>query len=246
MLEYVFRITHRGCWTETVNDAFPDATATIVYSYRLLGSSITMIEVTHVAPEEIDGLVDWLEAHEVMTSATLISYDDERETGFVTLVGDYDTDTEPVLNVLLRNRCFPSLPATVRNGAEHWSVLARDHESVSDAHRELESIGTVTVDALHAPESDPLLTGLSEVKQAIQDLSPRQREVLARAIEEGYYDSPRACSIEDLAAEDSANTSTVGEHLRRSEAKLLKAAGPLLSGPDGTERSTPSTNSGGD
>ena len=68
-------------------------------------------------------------------------------------------------------------------------------------------------------------------RPTVQDLSPRQLEVLSRAIEEGYYDSPRSCNIEELAELDSANTSTVGEHLRRSEAKILKAVAPMLDRP---------------
>lgn len=232
MLEYTFRIKHEGCWTETLNDGFPNVSSTIIYSYRLLGISITMIEATHVAPDQVDEFLAWLDGHEVMTKATLISYDDQQETAFVSLAGDYETDTEPVLNILLRNRCFPTVPATVENGMEHWSVFACDHESVSKTHEQLQEIGSVEVDALRTPDLDRLLTGLTEVKQAIQDLSPRQQEVLSRAIDEGYYDAPRACSIEDLASKDTANTSTVGEHLRRSEAKILQAVGPLLSRPN--------------
>jgi predicted DNA binding protein len=233
MLEYTFRIRHEGCWTEKLNDRFPDVSATIIYSYRLLGISITMIEATNVA--DADALVEWLDEHAVMTAAQLVSYDEDRETAFVSLAGDYETDTEPVLNVLLRNRCFPTVPATVTGGREHWSVLASDHEQVSRTHEELQKIGRVEVDSLRTPELDRLLTGLSEVKQAVQDLSPRQREVLGRAIDEGYYDSPRACNIADLAEQDSANTSTVGEHLRRSEAKILKAVAPLLRRPERSE-----------
>ena len=238
MLEYTFRIRHDGCWTEAVHGEFPDVSATIIYSYRLTGTSITMIEATNVAEGRVAPLVDWLDAHEVMTKAQLVSYHDARKTAFISLEGDYQTDTEPVLNVLLRNNCFPTIPATVSNGREHWSVLASTHTEVSRTHEELRAIGSVEVDALRQPDLGRLLTGLTEIKQAVQNLSPRQMEVLARAIEEGYYDSPRGCNIEDLAAQDSANTSTVGEHLRRSEAKILEAVGSMLNGADEPESSS--------
>ena len=230
MLEYTFRITHRGCWTETLTDEFPAVTATIVYSYRVRGDSVTMVEAAHVEPDEVDSLVEWLQAHEVMSTAQLINYDADRETAVISLVGDYDHDpeTEPVLNVLLNNQCFPAVPATVSNGREHWSVLTADHEHASRAHAELQSLGALEVDALKSPQESRLLTGIGEIRQAIQDLSPRQREVLLRAIEHGYYESPRGCNIETLAELDDANVSTVGEHLRRSEAKILAAAVPIL------------------
>jgi predicted DNA binding protein len=231
MLEYTFSIKHEGCWTETLNDAFPEVRGTIIYSYRLTGTSITMVELTRVDGETVDELTEWLERHPVMNSSQLVSYDDRSQKAFVSLAGDYDTDTEPVLNVLLRNNCFPTIPATVARGREHWSVLASSHEQVSTAHDELREIGSVDVDSLRTPDLDGLLTGLTEIKEAVQNLSPRQLEVLSRAIEEGYYDSPRACNIEELAELDSANTSTVGEHLRRSEAKILKAVAPMLDRP---------------
>lgn len=231
MLEYTFSIRHRGCWTADLNDAFPEVRATIIYSYRITGTSITMVETTHIEEDRLDELVEWLEAHPVMNSSQLVTYDDRRRKAFISLTGDYDTDTEPVLNVLLRNDCFPTIPATVARGREHWSVLASSHEKVSKAHEELRRIGSVDVDSLRAPDLDRLLTDLTGVKEAVQNLSPRQLEVLSRAIEEGYYDSPRSCNIEELAELDSANTSTVGEHLRRSEAKILKAVAPMLERP---------------
>jgi len=165
MLEYTFTIKHEGCWTETLNDRFPDVTATIIYSYRLTGTSITMIELTRVDEETIDELVDWLDDHEVMTTGRLVSYDDKRHKAFVSLEGDYDTDTEPVLNVLLRNNAFPTIPATVTRGREHWSVLVPNHGQVSQAHEELQELGSVDVDALRQPDLDRMLTGLTEVKK---------------------------------------------------------------------------------
>jgi predicted DNA binding protein len=228
MLEYTFKIAHKGCWTESIHNRFPDISATIIHSYWLHGTSITMIEVMNVDPNEVNDVVRWLRDHEVMTVAQLVSYDDKQHKAFISLAGDYKNETVPVLNVLLRNRCFPTIPATVSNGYEHWSVIVSDHEQLSSAHDDLENIGSVRVDALTSPNLDQLITGLSEVKQAVQNLTPRQHEVLLRAIENGYYDSPRDCNIEELAAMDTANTSTVGEHLRRSEAKILKAIAPLL------------------
>lgn len=53
------------------------------------------------------------------------------------------------------------------------------------------------------------------------DLSRRQREVLERAVEFGYYELPRRISIEELASHMGLSRSTVSEHLQRGEAVLL-------------------------
>jgi predicted DNA binding protein len=231
MIEYSFRIEHKGCWTEGINDNFPNLQASIIYSYLIRETSITMIEVTQVEEDEIDNIVDWLQKHPIMNTSRLVSYTSASNRGIICLEGDYDVDTEPVLNVLLRNSCFPTIPATVAHGREHWDVLSPTHQHVSQAHEELQHLGSVDIDSLYSTDFEQMFTGLLEVKKAFQDLSSRQREVLSLAIEEGYYDSPRSCNLEDLAELDPTSVSTVGEHLRLSESKILKAIEPMLDQP---------------
>lgn len=53
-------------------------------------------------------------------------------------------------------------------------------------------------------------------------LTERQREVLETAIEQGYYDSPRAATHEDLAAALELAPATVAEHLQKVEARVFR------------------------
>ena len=64
--------------------------------------------------------------------------------------------------------------------------------------------------------SDATATG-----NAAAMLTARQREVLAVAIDEGYYADPRTATQGDIAAELGLSASTVGEHLRKIEATVL-------------------------
>ncbi|MDB2294162.1 helix-turn-helix domain-containing protein [Halorubrum ezzemoulense] len=57
-------------------------------------------------------------------------------------------------------------------------------------------------------------------------LTPKQQETLKTAIECGYYRDPREATYEDLAAELDCAVGTVGEHLRKCEAKLLSRLVP--------------------
>jgi hypothetical protein len=58
-------------------------------------------------------------------------------------------------------------------------------------------------------------------------LSDRQRDAVEAALALGYYDQPRAATHEDVAAAIDCAASTASEHLRKAEAKLVRAAIPL-------------------
>jgi len=62
-----------------------------------------------------------------------------------------------------------------------------------------------------APRADDLFACLTE----------RQQTVLETAIDRGYYATPRAATHDDLAAALDCSPSTVGEHLRKIEARLF-------------------------
>lgn len=57
-------------------------------------------------------------------------------------------------------------------------------------------------------------------------LTERQRETLQTAIEQGYYEVPRRATYEDVAAELDIAAGTVGEHLRKIEATVLREVVP--------------------
>lgn len=52
-------------------------------------------------------------------------------------------------------------------------------------------------------------------------LTDRQRENLTIAIQEGYYDIPRASTLDEVAAISGLSTATVCEHLRKVESRVF-------------------------
>lgn len=82
------------------------------------------------------------------------------------------------------------------------------------------------IDAIAVPVDVTIesVGGLAGTTAAIETrLTDRQREVLKTAVELGYYDVPRTVSQEDVAAELNRAPSTVAEHLRKSESRVLRA-----------------------
>lgn len=61
------------------------------------------------------------------------------------------------------------------------------------------------------------------VSHQFDDLTDRQKEVLLTAYEQGYYDTPREATYEDIADELDCSASSVGQILRRTESALVAA-----------------------
>lgn len=65
-----------------------------------------------------------------------------------------------------------------------------------------------------------------ETRRVYGELTPRQRETLAAALDAGYYETPRTATQQDVAEELDRSSGTVGEHLRKVEATVLSAISP--------------------
>lgn len=69
-----------------------------------------------------------------------------------------------------------------------------------------------------------LTTGGATRMSASEELTVRQRRVIATAVRVGYYDEPRDATLEDVAAQLDLATGTVAEHMRKAEAALVEHA----------------------
>ena len=60
------------------------------------------------------------------------------------------------------------------------------------------------------------------VESTEQLLTDSQRDLVLTAVERGYYDTPRECSLTDLADHLDMAKSTVSETLHRAESAIIK------------------------
>jgi predicted DNA binding protein len=67
-------------------------------------------------------------------------------------------------------------------------------------------------ESLHSPEF-------------VDMLADKQRIVLDKAIEMGYYSRPRGCTQRDIAEVMNIKQATVSEHLQSAEAKIIHSIG---------------------
>lgn len=101
---------------------------------------------------------------------------------------------------------------------EHWEIAAFDKETLMGYIKELkeekaikfhvEKIVKSTIDSVFVANIMPLLT-------------TKQKRAFELALEEGYYDFPRKIDLKKLAKMGKVSLSTIREHLRKAEAKIL-------------------------
>lgn len=163
-------------------------------------------------PEDIDGLVADCET---VDSEPLVEYDDATLVEFL-VSGDCPARKLAELG---------ALPQTVRARDGEGRIVAdipseRDAAAVTEAFLaddpDAELVTKCEKSAVKPPFSD------SGVRQFLRvHLTDRQLDVVETAFEMGYYDWPRQCTGEDVAAELDIASATFSEHVRTAERKLL-------------------------
>ncbi|WP_435157013.1 helix-turn-helix domain-containing protein [Haladaptatus sp. DFWS20] len=105
---------------------------------------------------------------------------------------------------------LPRFPALMRNGWLHTELTA-SHERLSAFTGELTAskIPYQVLSVTQSPEPVELLT-------------ERQLELVSEAVEQGYYDSPRGCTLTELAESFDINKSAASGILHRAEGRIVK------------------------
>jgi len=105
-----------------------------------------------------------------------------------------------------------------RAGAEVLELRTTDPAQIADTRERIaDAVGSCT---LVSKRHD---TGVAQTRsdRSGPDLTARQREVLETAVREGYYDAPRGVSGTELADRFDVSSSTLHQHLRAAESKIL-------------------------
>jgi predicted DNA binding protein len=131
---------------------------------------------------------------------------------------EYDP-SDMVCPTLLEHGFIHSAPVRIENGSERWQVCFADERSKMDAALDRvrdEAGADVTVAAITSGEPDR-----SAQERRLDELTPAQREVFEHARKVGYYEWPRKSSTRELAEDLGISKTTLLEHLRKAESRLL-------------------------
>lgn len=189
-------------WLATLSTEFPEAMfivpATIPINKGLLG-------IVEVRMAEIGRLVSSIEENSEVESCELLHTDD----GMV--VFQFTSQMTESYDALISSETVPQYPVSLQNGWYSAQITA-SQEQLSDYLEEISEVGIPYEIVSLTHSSDP-----SEV------LTERQWQVVTEAVERGYYEPTRRCTLTELAETFDINKSSMSKLLRRAENRIVTA-----------------------
>lgn len=194
-----------GPWIGDVSRRYPGASFRVLAAFpaeeadREIGFGL--IEVRAAA---LDSLLAEIGEHETMEECTVLQRAEDAATIQIR------TSTPMILLAARRAGVPVEMPVEIRDGTATVEISGA-HDRLSELGSRLTELGldfeVEYIQERHPPE---------------RLLTDRQRELLAVAIERGYYDTPRRCTLTELAEETDIAKSTCSEILQRIEETVVK------------------------
>lgn len=188
-------------WVKQVSTTFPDATFRVLAAVPGSESGFALVAITGEGAPEI---VEIMHDHPQIADLSLVTWNEREATVH------FETTT-PLLLFWSREAGMPiRSPVEIRDG-EATVEATGSREQLSELTEQLERFG--------------LQFRVEQVAERFHEdrlLSGRQRELVLRAVECGYYDTPRRCSLSELADHLEIAKSTCSETLHRAEETIVK------------------------
>ncbi|MFW5918296.1 MAG: helix-turn-helix domain-containing protein, partial [Haloferacaceae archaeon] len=174
---------------------------TILSAFPAEDGGVGLVELTADDPDAV--LVD-IRGYESITELDLLQRHEE------TALVQFET-TMPLLLLPIQGSGIPlQMPFSIQDGRAEWE-LTTPHRRLSELGDQLRQFGiSYTIEEI---------TQQLEVEQLLTD---RQSRIVQQAVEPGYYDTPRECTLTELADELGIAKSTCSEILHRAEGKIVK------------------------
>ncbi|MFQ5986789.1 MAG: helix-turn-helix domain-containing protein [Thermoplasmata archaeon] len=211
-VEARIRVRHEGCVTRRTHGA------TSITQYSADGHSSIFL-VTAETAEEAEGIQGELQTN--LADYTLLS-----QSANVAMVRG-GCPPSGVEESILAYGCSILWPALFMEGEEFYTILAPARERLKQLLERLQEFGGASLLALTevGPEDLQMSMNLGGIART---LTKRQLETLVAAVNAGYYRSPRQVSTESLAKAFGIGRTTLEEHLRKAESKVLTSVMDVL------------------
>ncbi|KAB1190614.1 helix-turn-helix domain-containing protein [Haloferax sp. MBLA0076] len=188
-------------WVSDLSSRYPEAEFTVLAAMPAEETGVGLVEI-HAT--DIEPIVTALDEYDTVVSVTILEARSDRA------LVQFET-TEPLLILSLSEVGIPlELPITIVDSEVVVEVTA-PRENLSELGEQLTQFG-IPFDLLSIHQSIDTETLLTD----------DQYELVETAIERGYYDTPRTCTLTELAEAVGLAKSTTSEKLHRAEGKVMK------------------------
>lgn len=184
-----------------MSSSFPNTT------FRLLTGVPTderSLELGEVVGENAAAAADAIRAHADVIEYELLFADDRRA------LARYETTEQRLYGFLGDSSVPPEFPVVVENGAMEFDLTA--------TRETFEAV----VETLEANGFRYELLSLVHGERPAEMLTERQRECLAVAFREGYFEVPRRATLAEVAESLGVDKSTASETIRRGSARVME------------------------
>lgn len=226
MREVTFRVRHRGKPESDVSAAHPEVTLQPVSS--LTGSAKErkrIIEVTGPSDSITAFLNEFAATDPILNVEPLTPITFETVLVAITYnAANWDSISERLSDLGVHYRTGTSITA----GWEQWTIYLEHPEELSTVQAALKRGGNDVTLVKSVEFQETKAPRQLDAARLLDDLTPRQRETLATAIAEGYYQHKRQTSIEALADHLGIGRTTTWEHLSRAEQKVMEGLADYL------------------
>lgn len=188
-------------WVGEVSRSFPDATFRVQSAIPGDDAGFGLVSV---AGGDFDDILGAVEDHPAIADVTTIQRSDRQ------LTLQFETRAPLLMFSMQSAGLVVSFPVEIEDGTATIDVTGPS-EKLSALGSHLSSFG-LEYEVRHVRAH----------RQRDQLLTETQKELLTTAIEAGYYDTPRQCSLTELAKEVGIAKSTCSETLHRAEGVVLK------------------------
>lgn len=191
-------------WVGQLSRVHPDATFRVLSAFATDDGGVGIVEV-ETDDGSVASVVDDIASQADVTDLTHLHVGSDRA------LVQFGTTQPQLLQAVQAAGAPIDLPMRIVDGAAELTVTA-SHDRLAALGERLDAFGLAyRLESLDGDleREDPLTDG--------------QRALLETALEAGYYDTPRRCTLTELAERTDRAKSTVSETLHRAESALVRA-----------------------
>lgn len=204
MFRAKIRIDHKHCWVSAISKKY--SCKLYLTNTASIKPGITSDILYIKADEEIqDQIISFITENKSIQEFDILEKNSNEMFLLVIIAGN-----STIIEKILHNKCFLLEPTMLIDGYEFWQVGSSDRAFLQELLTDLKKVGDVEL--------------MSAVPYSFDrsTLTPKQKAILNSAYINGYYEYPRKVESSQLAELANISKSTLIEHLRKAEVKIIK------------------------